>query len=50
MDFVKIRLDSKGCVRYLIDFIDTAHTVQGFLYVEDGGKGEGVFKLTISKL
>ena len=45
MDFVKIRLDSKGC--YLIDFIDTARTVQDFLYVEDEGKGEGVFQLTI---
>ena len=35
---------------YLIDFIDTLRTVQDFLCVEDGGKGEGVFKLTISKL
>ena len=35
---------------YLTDFIDTARTVQGFLYVDDGGKGEGVFQLTISKL
>ena len=32
---------------YLIDFIETARTVQGLLYVEDGGKKEGVFQLTI---
>ena len=35
---------------YLIDFIEAARTVQVFLYVGNGGKGEGVFKLPIFKL
>ena len=35
---------------YLIDFIDTARTVQGFHYLGEGGEGLGVFKLTIFKL
>ena len=34
---------------YLVDFIETARTVQVFLYVGDGGKKEGVFKLPIFK-
>ena len=31
---------------YLVDFIETARTVQGFLYVRDGGR-QGVFNFQV---